>query len=71
MQRAGDNKSEIANPELDRLGRDGETVGGRAMPDVPADRADGAELWGRRIGHTLGWLFAAFLLYQLIMAYSS
>ena len=71
MQQAGDNQNEIASAELNRLAGDGETVGGRAMPVVPIDRADGVELWGRRIGRTLGWLFAAFLLYQLIMAYSS
>jgi hypothetical protein len=66
-----DHRSESASTELDRLRHDGETIGGRAMPDAPADPNDAAERWGGRIGRTLGWLAAAFLLYQLVMAYSS
>lgn len=71
MKRAGDNQSKIASAEMNRLGHDGETIAGRAMPDAPADAADAAELWGRRIGRTLGWFAAAFLLYQLYLAYGS
>ena len=71
MKRAGDNQKEIAKAELDRLARDGETIGGRAMPNAPFDSTDAAELWGRRIGRTLGWLAAAFLLYQLYLAYGA
>jgi len=71
MQRTGDNQSEITSTEPDRLGRSGETIGGHAMPDAPADRSDSVERWGRRIGRTLGWLAAAFLLYQLFTAYGS
>lgn len=71
MKRAGDNQSEIASAELGRLDRDGETIGGRAMPNAPIDATDAAEVWGRRIGRTLGWLAAALLLYQLYLVYGS
>lgn len=71
MQRADKKQSEIRSAELERLARDGETIGGRAMPNAPVDSTDSAELWGRRIGRTLGWLAAAFLLYQLYLAYGA
>ena len=71
MQRAGKKQSEIGSAELERLGREGETIGGRTMPNAQVDSTDAAELWGRRIGRTLGWLAAAFLLYQLYLAYGA
>ena len=37
---------------------------------VKSEPADGVEIWGRRIGRTLGWAFAAFLLFQLVRAYA-
>ena len=71
MQQAGENRNAVTSPELDRLHRDGETIGGRAMPDTPAEADDVVERWGRRIGRTLGWLAAAFLLYQLYLTYGA
>jgi hypothetical protein len=69
MQGPGDEQSGRASSRLDQLRRDGETITGRAMPQAPVDSDDPAELWGRRIGRALGWLAAAFLLYQLYLAY--
>lgn len=69
MQAGGNQGGENAKAELDRLGRDGETIGGRAMPNASSQASDAVELWGRRIGRTLGWAAAAFLLYQLYLAY--
>lgn len=71
MQRSGNEGGEHAKAELDRLGRDGETIGGRAMPVASSQASDAVELWGRRIGRTLGWTAAGFLLYQLLRVYGS
>ena len=71
MQRSGNEGGEHAKAELDRLGRDFETIGGRAMPDASSPPSDFVEVWGRRIGRTLGWAAAAFLLYQLLRVYGS
>ena len=71
MQRVGNEAGENPKTELDRLGRDGDTIGGRAMPDTPMPPSDSVEVWGRRIGRTLGWTAAALLLYQLFRTYGS
>jgi hypothetical protein len=60
-----------ARKELERLGAEGERIGGRALPDIADDtRPDAVEVWGRRVGKTLGWAFAAFLVFQLIRTYA-
>lgn len=61
----------MASASLDQLRREGETIAGRAMPEAPVNSDDPAERWGRRIGRTLGWLAAAFLLYQLYLVYGA
>jgi Na+(H+)/acetate symporter ActP len=38
---------------------------------VDSSRADGVEIWARRIGRTIGWAVAAFLLIQLLRTYAS
>jgi hypothetical protein len=38
----------------------------RAPPDEPPDAA---EIWGKRIGRGLGFLFALFLIWQLLTTY--
>jgi hypothetical protein len=70
VERQRDDKVTV---ELSRLGREGENVGGRALPDVqpdPSAQQDGIEIWGRRIGRALGWAAVIFLLIQLMRAYS-
>jgi hypothetical protein len=73
MDETGDRRGAKVAAELERLGREGENIGGRNMPDVPTDSAapnrDSMEIWGRRIGRTLGWAAAAFLLFQLMRIY--
>lgn len=47
-----------------------ESSGDRATEierDTPPDRI---EVWGRRVGKTLGWAFVVFLLIQLIRTYA-
>lgn len=34
-------------------------------------RADGVEIWARRIGRALGWAVAALLVIQLLRTYAS
>lgn len=57
--------------DMKQLGRAGERIGGRALPDVPGEpaRNDAVEIWGRRIGRALGWGAVVFLLIQLIRIY--
>ena len=72
MDETGNRRDSKVTAELDRLGREGENVGGRNLPHVPVDTAapnDAIELWGRRIGRALGWAAAAFLLFQLLRIY--
>ena len=75
MVRADNRRGDKMNAELERLAREGENVGGRALPDVPLDPAapanDGIEIWERRIGRTLGWAAVVFLLFQLMRIYGS
>ncbi|MEX2127151.1 MAG: hypothetical protein WD871_02770 [Xanthobacteraceae bacterium] len=35
------------------------------------DESDRVELWGRRIGRALGWIVAAFLIFQLLRTYGT
>jgi hypothetical protein len=75
MVRADNRRGDKMAAELERLAREGENIGGRALPDVPLDPAapanDGIEIWGRRIGRTLGWAAVVFLLFQLMRIYGS
>jgi hypothetical protein len=75
MVRADNRRGDKMAAELERLAREGENIGGRALPDVPHDPAapanDGIEIWGRRIGRTLGWAAVVFLLFQLMRIYGS
>jgi hypothetical protein len=75
MVRADNRRGDKMTAELERLAREGENIGGRALPDVPLDPAaaanDGIEIWGRRIGRTLGWAAVVFLLFQLMRIYGS
>lgn len=56
---------------MEQLGRAGETIGGRTLPEVPDGKArnDAIEIWGRRIGRVLGWTAVALLLIQLVRIY--
>jgi hypothetical protein len=75
MSNADRQRDDKVTAALGRLGREGESVGGRALPDLPLDPAapanDGIEIWGRRIGRTLGWAAVVFLLFQLMRIYGS
>ncbi|MEN0086992.1 MAG: hypothetical protein AAF737_00985 [Pseudomonadota bacterium] len=79
-KRAGDHEAEAAaaRRDLERVGEQSEVLGtssfarvaGRARDhmlgaDAP-DQEDWAEVWGRRIGRTLGLLFAAYLVWWLL-----
>jgi len=63
--------------ELDRLGREGESTGELASPPVVPVGPDGdrvetwIEIWGRRVGRTLGWVVMALLLLQLLRSWGS
>ena len=73
MDEAGNRRDAKMTAELERLGREGENIGGRNMPDLAKDAdapsKDVIEIWGRRIGRTLGWAVVAFLLFQLMRIY--
>jgi len=73
MDEAGDRRGGKVAAELERLAREGENIGGRNIPDVAMDAdaptKDVIEIWGRRIGRTLGWAAVAFLLFQLMRIY--
>jgi hypothetical protein len=74
MNNANGRRDDKAVTELDRLGREGENVGGRAFPEIQPDSSaprDAIEIWGRRIGRALGWAAVIFLLLQLMRAYGS
>jgi hypothetical protein len=75
MVRADNRRGDKMAAELERLARGSENIGGRALPDVPHDPAapenDGIEIWGRRIGRTLGWAAVVFFLFQLMRIYGS
>ena len=43
-----------------------EKILGASTPDTRDGEYDWAEVWGSRIGRTLGVLFAAYLVYYLI-----
>jgi hypothetical protein len=61
-----------ARSELERIGREGDLLAGANAPRPPAEgeAEDRIEVWGRRIGRTLGWAFAIFLAWQLIRSLS-
>jgi hypothetical protein len=66
-------RDEPAHAQLEQLGREGEDIGGRRLPQTEPDAVpasnDRIEIWGRRIGHGLGWAAVIFLLLQLIRVY--
>ncbi len=70
MQNPQPPKMQSAQTELRRLAREGEQIGGRALPDAADHAGDRVEIWGRRIGRALGWAAALFLLVQLIRTYA-
>ena len=58
-----------ARRDLDRLGEQSEKLMGAGSGE-PRDAAeDPIELWGRRIGRSLGYLIATVLLIYLLAAY--
>jgi hypothetical protein len=64
-----DRRARQAQRDLDRMGEQSEKLmgAGRGEPrDVPEDPI---ELWGRRIGRSLGYLIATVLLIYLLAAY--
>jgi len=62
-----------AHAQLEQLGREGEDIGGRRLPQIAPDAVsvstDRVEIWGRRIGRALGWAAVIFLLLQLMRVY--
>ncbi len=56
--------------ELRRLGeQDGKITGGAGLPDEREEEPDAVEVWARRTGRALGYLFAAWLLWHLFSTY--
>ncbi len=75
-----DNSEEESHRILERVSQESETVGTSSMSRVAervkaharaddADQNDWAEVWGTRIGRTLGAVFAIFLLAYLLQTY--
>ncbi|MEM1364819.1 MAG: hypothetical protein AAGH82_03620 [Pseudomonadota bacterium] len=79
-KRAGDHDAEAAaaRRDLERVAEQSEVLGSSGFArtasrardhmlgaDAP-DQDDWAEVWGRRIGRTLGLLFAAYLVWWLV-----
>jgi hypothetical protein len=70
MAESKERKTDERIADIDRLGRAGESIGGRSLPPVQEPlQKDAIEIWGRRIGRVLGWTAAVFLLVQLIRMY--
>ncbi|MEO0496213.1 MAG: hypothetical protein AAF141_02425 [Pseudomonadota bacterium] len=79
-KRAGDHDAEAAAAlrDLERVGEQSEVLGtssfarvaGRARDHMLGadahDQDDRAEVWGRRVGRTLGVAFAAYLVWWLV-----
>ena len=59
--------------EMARLEAQGEKIGGAeglaGAGAADEGQADAVEVWGRRIGRALGYLFALYLLWQLFSTY--
>ncbi len=55
-----------ARRDLARMDEQSEKILGASTPDTRDGEYDWAEVWGSRIGRTLGVLFAAYLVYYLI-----
>jgi len=66
-----------AKRDLERMQEQGEKILGPAEKAQPGDVSfdpsldpnDPIEIWGKRIGRGLGFLFAAYLIYHLVTTY--
>jgi hypothetical protein len=58
-----------ARRDLERLGEQSEKLLGAASSDAPEPSEDRIEIIGRRIGRSLGYLFATGLLIYLLATY--
>lgn len=70
-------RTAAARRDLARVEAEGEAVGtsalaraARHLGGADAPPGDAAELWGRRIGRSLGVLFAIYLVYSLFEHFS-
>lgn len=70
-------EAEKARRDVERMGEQDEKLLGateRPRPgdvnyDPSSDPNDPIEIWGKRIGRSLGYLFAAYLIYHLLTTY--
>ena len=64
-----DRRAKQARRNLDRLGEQSEKLMGPGQGEPQDGPADPIELWGRRIGRSLGYLIATALLFYLLVTY--
>ena len=64
-----DRPAKRARRDLDRMSEQSETLMGAGQGEPRVAPEDPIELWGRRIGRSLGYLIAAVLLIYLLVAY--
>ncbi len=55
--------------EMKRLDEQGEKLLGGGLPHERAAEDDWTEVWGRRIGRSLGYAFALYLIWHLLSTY--
>lgn len=67
---ARDTRERMAR-DMKRLGQQGEKIIGGGFDADPSDNAadDAIEIWGKRIGRGLGFLFALYLIWHLFSMY--
>ena len=64
MSRDADEAARRAQADLRRLGEQSEKLLADAT-EAPAAAEDSVELWGRRLGRGLGYLFTLYLVWHL------
>lgn len=78
-ERAADERARESRRILERVARDSETIGRSSFARVAnrlrdhfsgdAEKDDAAEIWGKRIGRTLGAIAFAFLAWHVLTTY--
>ncbi len=62
-------KARRARADLDRMTQQSEKLLGAGSGAGASEKDDPIEIWGRRIGRTLGFAFAGYLIWHLLTTY--